>query len=216
MSWWNKKIKVEVLSPLEGYNRWASTYAAETNPVKLLSDQLVEKCLPDLTGLDVLDAGCGTGKFCKIAETKNARSVQGIDLSPSMISIAEKECPLTTFECADLSRVVVGHERYDLVISALVMGHIQLLRPALTNLLKSIRQGGFMILTDFHPFQTLKNSKRTFFETESQRHFEVGHHLHLFEEYFHIFFEFNMKLDRFHEAKYKQSPVVFAMRLQKY
>jgi malonyl-CoA O-methyltransferase len=214
MGWWSKKT--QVLSPLEGYNRWASTYSQESNPIKNLSDELVTRFLPDLKGKTVLDAGCGTGKFCALAEQQNASLVTGLDLSPAMIAEAEKLCAKTFFQCIDLSKESPEGTAYDVIICALVMGHIESLTPALSNLLLTLRKGGQLILTDFHPFLTMLQSKRTFNDNTTGKVFEIRHHLHLFESYFKIFQQHGVIVEQLEEPGYQDNPVVFGLRARKH
>ena len=125
MSWWKTKKETPVLSPLDGYNLWASTYSKESNPIKNLSDALVEKFLPELKGKTILDAGCGTGKFCSLAENQNAMKVVGIDLSQAMIDEAKSVCSKTEFRCLDISKATIEQSHYDVVLCVLVMGHLE-------------------------------------------------------------------------------------------
>jgi len=215
MTWWKLRKKITVLTPLEGYNRWSSTYHHESNPIKDLSDQLVEKLLPDLKDKNFLDAGCGTGKFCSLAEKKNAARIVGLDLSPNMIEIARQQCKSAEFRSGDLSSVLIEENNYDVIVCALVLGHLEHLTPALDSLLKALRHGGVLIITDFHPFLTLLQAKRTFRETVTGKNFEVRHHLHLFEDYFKVISLHHAVVETLEEPRYNNSPAVFGFRIRK-
>src|SRR5258708_32707755 len=121
---WQNKKQVDLLSPLEGYNRWAPTYHDESNPVKDLSNDRIERFLPDVHGCTILDAGCGTGYFCQLLEKSQPSKIVGLDISPAMIEVAKKNCLSVEFNCMDISNQPFGNERFDLVICALVLGHI--------------------------------------------------------------------------------------------
>jgi malonyl-CoA O-methyltransferase len=208
--WWKKKKEATVLTVLEGYDRWAQSYHQESNPIKNLSDELVEKFLPSLHHKVVLDAGCGTGKFCALAEKQGASKITGLDLSSAMIDIARKNCPSTEFKSVDLSAAKLESEYFDVIICALVLGHIQNLKPALDGLLKSLKPGGTIVITDFHPFLTLSNSKRTF--KDKGKTYEIPHHLHLFQEYIQSFHEHSVMINLLEEPFYQNTPVVFGLR----
>ena len=216
MKWpWSKNKIIKSLSPLEGYNLWAHTYNEESNPIKNLSDKLVEKFLPDLVGKNVLDAGCGSGKFCLMAEKNNASKILGIDLSPKMIERARSYCPASEFRCDDISVSPIQKNSYDIIICALVLAHIENLKPALNNLLSGLKKGGTLIVTDFHPFLTMLKSKRTFKDYKSGETYEISHHLHLFEEYFTLFREYDAIVEELKEPFFNESPVVFGMKVIK-
>lgn len=215
MAWFFKNRKIQVLSAREGYDQWASSYHCESNPVKKFSDSLVEKMLPDLHGKRILDAGCGPGKFCALAEKQNAVTISGIDLSPNMIEQARQNCPLGNFQCDDLSQIPIQENAFDVIICALALGHVENLSPVLDKLLKALDYGGIFIITDFHPFLTLMQSKRTFKDPLSGRKFEVRHYLHFFEEYFRSFVKYKVIVEDWAEPLYDSVPVVFAVRLKK-
>ena len=44
--------------------------------------------LPDVRGLDVLDAGCGTGRWLQQLADRSPRSLLGVDISPQMLLLA--------------------------------------------------------------------------------------------------------------------------------
>jgi len=196
---------IKKLSPLEGYNKWATTYHREDNPIKNLSDEFIKSELPDLKGKSVLDAGCGTGKICMMAVEGGASLVKGIDLSPKMIGEAKKNCPAAEFECADLSKVTL--ELYDVVVCGLVLGHIDALEPVLKKLIDSLRPGGHIILTDFHPYQTARKAKRTF--KSGEKTFEVKHTLHTLDEYFSLLSP--VRIAQFKEPMFNGNPVIFGI-----
>ena len=199
--------KIKRLSPLEGYNKWATTYHVEDNPIKNLSDEFIKSDLPDLTGKSVLDAGCGTGKFCTIAAARGAGFVKGIDLSPVMIEQAKINCPKGKFECVDLSSAYL--EKFDVVVCGLVLGHIDSLEPTLKKLINALSPGGHIILTDFHPYQTMMKARRTF--RHNGKTFEVTHSLHTLNEYFALLKSSNITVTRFKEPAFNGNPVIFGI-----
>ncbi|MFQ6546637.1 magnesium protoporphyrin IX methyltransferase [Aestuariibius sp. 2305UL40-4] len=73
----------------------------------------------DLAGKRVLDAGCGTGTLA-IALAERGAEVVAVDLSASLVEIAERRCPdplreRITFAAGDLRDV--GHGDFDAVIA---------------------------------------------------------------------------------------------------
>jgi ubiquinone/menaquinone biosynthesis C-methylase UbiE len=72
-----------VLDPQNKDNR-------KNNYLHSLHTQAVKSILSDIQNLDVLDFGCGTGRFSLLLSGK-ARRVIGFDITPEMISTAQKE-----------------------------------------------------------------------------------------------------------------------------
>lgn len=199
--------RIKKLSPREGYDKWAGTYHVEDNPIKNLSDEFIRSEMPDLHGKRVLDAGCGTGKICSIAVDLGASYVKGIDLSPVMISEAKKNCSRGSFECADLSAVTL--EKFDVIICGLVLGHVELAAPVLEKMISALNPGGHIIITDFHPFQTLMHAKRTF--KSDGKTFEIKHTLHHLDEYFILLKKSGITVTSFKEPFFKDNPVIFGI-----
>jgi malonyl-CoA O-methyltransferase len=208
MGFWRR---IRSLSPREGYDLWARSYHAEANPIKKMSDDFISEQLPTLTEKHVLDAGCGPGKFCVIATEQGASFVRGIDLSPAMIEEARKNCPTATFECADLLDASVESNQYDVVICGLVIGHVENHKPVLEKLAGALKKGGMLIITDFHPYQTMMKAKRTFTDSHSGKTFEVKHTLHKLDEYFALLRNAGLRLEVFKEPLFSGKPVIFGI-----
>jgi malonyl-CoA O-methyltransferase len=207
MWWWRK---VQTLTPFEGYNLWAKSYHQEANPIKSLSDDYILASISNIRDLAVLDAGCGTGKICVAAEQRSAAIIHGIDLSPAMIEQSRKNCPKGSFQCADLSKLNIDEPLYDVVVCGLVLGHIDELRKPLTTLIRSLKPGGRIILTDFHPYQSLSDAKRTF-KDEKGKTYEVSHTCHMLGEYFEILRNKNVDIIDVKEPLYKNAPAIFGI-----
>jgi len=198
---WFKRKNIAVLPPKEGYDLWAVTYAHESNPIKDLSNKLVESMLPELSGKSVLDAGCGTGHFCIYAQKHQAAQITGVDFSQVMIDQARKDCPAAQFYCSDLSTFNFNQETVDIIICALVIGHIE-----------SISK---VFLTDFHPILTLQNAKRTFKNPKTQEIVEIKHHLHPLEEIKSLAASLGFRIEQVQEPQWKGSPVVYGLKALK-
>ena len=84
---WQEHAKLgvlrSVLDPQNADNR-------KNNYLHSLHTQAVKSILPETKDLDVLDFGCGTGRFSLLLSEK-ARRVIGFDITPEMIRTAQKE-----------------------------------------------------------------------------------------------------------------------------
>jgi len=82
--------------------------------------------LPDLTGKEILDLGCGFGQACKWYVAQGAKNVVGIDISHKIINIAKKEfCDdRIIYECIPMEDVNFTNEKFDLVFSSLAFHYI--------------------------------------------------------------------------------------------
>lgn len=99
------------------------------------------------TGLDVLDAGCGTG-LCGAALRRHARRLEGVDLAPRMLEHARRRGCYDVLHCAELA--AFARERpqaYDLVVAADVLIYFGDLGPVLEALHTTLRPGGRLLFS---------------------------------------------------------------------
>src|SRR5260370_35240268 len=72
----------------------AQSYDKQINPLLLLEKRYVERMLPEIAGRDVVDAGCGSGRWLSYLAEKKPRSLTGIDASGAMLQAAwQKRLP---------------------------------------------------------------------------------------------------------------------------
>jgi len=65
-------------------------------------------------GSEVLDCGCGAGRFARMAADRGAR-VSGVDASAELVDIAAERTPEGDFRVGDLETLPWGDESFDLV-----------------------------------------------------------------------------------------------------
>jgi SAM-dependent methyltransferase len=97
----------------------------------------------DLAGLTVLDAGCGGGRYARVAGRHGARVV-GVDLS-SAVEKASALCsdlPDVTILQADLTRLPLAEGVFDLAFSIGVLHHGPDPRGAFAEVARRVKPGG--------------------------------------------------------------------------
>ena len=157
----------------EGYDRWASTYDDEGNPLLALEEPEVDKALGEVAGLDVLDAGTGTGRHALRLAARGARVV-AVDFSDQMLAKAraKRGADLVRFENHDLTRPLPYLDAsFDRVLSALVLEHVPDVTGFLRELGRVTRPEGSIVVTAMHPAMFLRGVSARF------RHEETGEFL---------------------------------------
>jgi SAM-dependent methyltransferase len=112
--------------------------------------------LPAMSGLRVLDLGCGFGWFCRWARQTGAARVTGLDVSERMLARARIDTsdPAITYERADLEAVVLPESAFDLVYSSLALHYIVDLDRLIGQVAGALVAGGHFVFSVEHPIFT--------------------------------------------------------------
>ena len=83
--------------------------------------------LPELSGLRILDLGCGYGWFCRWARENGAAHVLGMDVSERMLARARATTQDAgiTYAREDMEHVELPEAAFDLVYSSLAFHYIE-------------------------------------------------------------------------------------------
>lgn len=101
-------------------------------------------------GSAVLDVGCGSGTFCRLAADRGAR-VAGIDADRAAIAEAAALVPEGSFRVGDMQALADADDRYDVVTG--FQSFFQASRPlqALREARRVTRPGGVVAMTAWGP-----------------------------------------------------------------
>jgi SAM-dependent methyltransferase len=165
-----------VLPACEAYRLWSDTYDEE-NPLTTLDEAAVRLLTPDLSGLDLLDAACGTGRRL-VFRGSAPRSAAGIDLVFEMLARGRlvPGRPIST-GAADLRALPFPAARFDVAWCRLAAGHLPALAPLYAELGRVLRPRGCAVVTDFHPEAIRRGHARIFRDAAGALH-AVEHVVH--------------------------------------
>jgi ubiquinone/menaquinone biosynthesis C-methylase UbiE len=106
----------------------------------------------------VLDAGCGTGMMAlRIAAQYPGCTVQGVDISPKMISVArrdaEKQGLAATFRVGSILELPYPDASFEVVITNIMYHHLDLgeKRQAVAEIARVLKTGGSYVSAEFGP-----------------------------------------------------------------
>ena len=152
-----------------GYDRWASVYDHDGNPLPALEEPHVREALGDVRRLDVLDLGCGTGRHTAWLAAAGAR-VTGVDFSHEMLERARRKV-------ADTDAHIIVHDlheplpledtSFDAVVSGLVLEHIRDPRAFFMEAHRVLRPGARAVVSAMHPAMFLRDSRARFTDPDS-------------------------------------------------
>ena len=150
----------ERLEPQAAYSLWAKNYPPRPhNPLMVLEQQTVLSLLPDVSGLRVLDAGCGTGRYLQTLKSRGAFAI-GMDLSAAMLARARELTDRVAQ--ADLRALPFDDASIDVVVCGLALGDFAELELALSEIARVVRLGGSVIYSVVHPAGEAAGWSRTF------------------------------------------------------
>jgi ubiquinone/menaquinone biosynthesis C-methylase UbiE len=154
---------VVMLNAAEAYARWASFYDETPNPLLALEERLLAPQLKKFTGRDIVDLGCGTGRWLRRLEAIISDSLTGIDSSLAMLSQAKKKClPSTQLILADCSATPLPARSADCVLASFLLSYVNDLRKFAAEAARILRSDGKLIVSDLHPATPSYGWRRTF------------------------------------------------------
>lgn len=209
------KLRLPLLSPRDGYDRWADSYGVKPTVVQTLESPALFDMMPDLAGKIVLDLGCGRGRIAATAIKQDAKETIGLDLSAQMLRLAvdSNESSRSFWLAGDCIDLPFKTQSFDVIVSGLMMGHVEDLEGTINQIDRVLRPGGYLVLSDFHPFATLRGDERSF--SNNGKTYAIKQFCHLFEDYYRCFEKYTLHVEELREPQYEGFPLVFVMRTRK-
>jgi len=163
---------MDLLPTREGYDRWAAIYDDEDNPLIRLEEPQVTTLLGHVRGLDVLDLGCGTGRWTARLATAGAH-VTALDFSAGMLARAREKLPAgaaVRFIEHDIARPLpLADAAFDRVLCALVLDHVQAPNQLFREMARVCRPEGSIVISVMHPAMMLRGITARFTDPQTGR-----------------------------------------------
>jgi SAM-dependent methyltransferase len=212
------------VAPREGYDRWAATY--EDTVEDAMDVALLERLDVDWASLDrVADLGCGTGRTGEWLVAQGVGEVDGVDLSPGMLTAARARGVYASLREGEVGDTGLDPGAYGLVVSCLVDEHLADLGPLYAEAARLARPGGRFVLVGFHPHFIIASGMPTHFDdADSGESLAIETHVHLLSEHVAAGLDAGLTLAALHERvvddewvalkpkweRYRHHPVSFA------
>ncbi|MBZ5572834.1 MAG: class I SAM-dependent methyltransferase [Acidobacteriia bacterium] len=141
-----------VVGPRQGYERWAASYDQYPNPLIAREERYLMPLLPDLTGKDVLDLACGTGRWLQKLLQRGARLGVGIDYSAAMLRVASRKAAIRAQVArADCLQLPFRASVFDFAICSFALSHIQGWKQVARELARVMKPDAVVVISDLHP-----------------------------------------------------------------
>ena len=213
----------------DGYDRWASCYDTDGNPLIALEEPQVARLLGEVKGLTVLDVGCGTGRHA-IRLAAAGATVHALDFSAGMLEQARKKPGAAgiCFKVHDLSEPLPFPAGvFDRVLCGLVVDHIADLAGLFREMLRVCRPTGCVVVTVMHPALMLRGVQARFNDPESGQVIRPASQAHELSDYILAAARAGCEFDHLSEhradealaqrleraRRYLDWPMLFVMRL---
>ena len=148
--------KQNIFDNSDFFNGYKSIRENPINENNLFEVPSLMSMLPDISGMEIMDLGCGFGEHCVKYVEMGAKSVVGVDISSRMLDVARAENSLPRIEyiCMPMEDIGQLGRRFDIVISSLAMHYVKDFRSIVQNIHDALRPGGFFIFSQEHPVCT--------------------------------------------------------------
>ena len=167
------------------YDRWSQQYDDNENPTRDLDAIVVRQAPLRLTGRDVLELGCGTGKNT-VWLAEQAQRVVALDFSLGMLRVARQRVSAAhvNFLQHDVRAPwPLDDGEVDVVIGNLVLEHVENLAPVYREAARVLKPGGQLFLCELHPYKQLRGSQARFTDPDTQETVHVTAYVHSVTEY---------------------------------
>lgn len=136
---------------------WISESRHGRNPTRagLLDAPMLEIC-GDVTGLRVLDSGCGEGRFSRMLAERGAAAVLGLDLCDRMIEAAiQRAGERQEYRLADVQDLgFLASRAFDLVVSYLNHCELPDFAANVREAYRVLKPGGRFAVANLHPLRS--------------------------------------------------------------
>jgi SAM-dependent methyltransferase len=138
------------------FNGYQQLRDAEAGLNAAIEQPALRALLPEVSGADVVDLGCGDGQLCRELVERGAASVLGIDPSARMLSLAAARTrdPRVRFQQQFAEDADVPAASVDLVVSSLALHYVADFAALMARIAGWLRPGGHLVASMEHPVVT--------------------------------------------------------------
>jgi SAM-dependent methyltransferase len=172
-----------IVGAAEGYGEWAATYEAT------VAEGLDLPLLQRIRSIDwpavgsVADLACGTGRTGQWLKNKGVARLDGVDITPEMLALAERRGAHDSLHLGDVGATPLVSSAYDLCTLVLADEHLANVGPVYREAWRLLRADGKFLIIGYHPF-FLMNGMPTHFHRDGGEAITIESHVHLFQDHF--------------------------------
>ncbi|HEY4354654.1 MAG TPA: methyltransferase domain-containing protein [Acidobacteriaceae bacterium] len=131
---------------------WAEAYDNQPNPLIALEGRYLGCLLPRLRGLDVVDIGCGTGRWLERMAAERPRTLCGVDSSPAMLQrAAARGLAGVRLLQAEGSDLPLAASSADVILGTFMLGYVEDVDRFAREIARIAKPQATVFLSDMHP-----------------------------------------------------------------
>lgn len=181
----------------------------------LLPGESELQLLPSLSGIDVLELGCGAGHNLAALKKAGIRNGTGIDFCKDQIELAKKMTGDNLhFILGDFTKssILYVPEQFDLIISVFAFSFVPDLYKMIKLISYALKKGGCVIISTDHPLRKLTSSEHhqnckgvsnrvRYWNIPNHKDVPYIHYLHSKEEFIDAFTKVGLSVETILEPK---------------
>ena len=138
------------------FNNFKGIREQDINYNDMIETPILHKMLPDLTGKNVLDIGCGMGQHAKQYSDMGAKAVLGIDISEKMLAFAKEHnsAPNITYCRMAFEDLEKLSDKFDVITSSLAFDYVKDFGELMKKIHNLLVPGGKLVFSMSHPIST--------------------------------------------------------------
>ncbi len=149
------------------YDQWAETYDTDPNRTRELAGEVLRLADLSITGRDIVEIGCGTGRNTEWLATQ-AASITALDFSEQMLRRATTRIPQARFIQHDVRTTwPLADDTADIIIAMLILEHVEHLEPLFAEAARTLRPNGNLFICELHPMRQLMGGQAQFSNTKT-------------------------------------------------
>lgn len=174
--------KQNIYDKKEFFDGYQNMREQQINANNLIEKPQMQEMLPkDVSGMTILDLGCGAGGLSKMLSDAGAKYVLGTDISKNMINEANKIAVKgkLEFKVMAMEEIDQIHKKFDMVVSSLAFHYVKDFEKLIKDISNLLKPNGLLVFSQEHPMRVCR-----VYTNEQSKQIDIdGKHYFLISDY---------------------------------
>ena len=151
--------KQNIYDKKEFFDGYQNMREQQINANNLIEKPQMQEMLPkDVSGMTILDLGCGAGGLSKMLSDAGAKYVLGTDISKNMINEANKIAVKgkLEFKVMAMEEIDQIHKKFDMVVSSLAFHYVKDFEKLAKDISNLLKPNGLLVFSQEHPMRVCR------------------------------------------------------------